>query len=66
MEQKHVCQSNHQGIAAAMEPVGAMRIFERSITTRGLRYTKYLEDWDSSSFKKFQRASLMETPALKN
>ena len=40
----HVCQINHQGSAAAMEPVGATRIFDRSETERGSRYTKYLGD----------------------
>ena len=48
----HCCKINHKGSAAAMEPVGAVRIFQRSEMTRNLRYTKYLGDGDSSSFKK--------------
>ena len=47
----HKCSSNHVGSAGAMESVGALRIFTRSETTRNLRYTKYLGDGDSSSFK---------------
>jgi hypothetical protein len=43
--------SNHVGSAGAMESVGALRIFTRSEATRDLRYTKYLGDGDSSSFK---------------
>ncbi len=52
----HSCKVNHKGSAAAMEPVGAVRIFERSEETRSLRYTKYLGDGDSSSFKKVQES----------
>ena len=48
----HCSEINHTGSAAAMEPVGAVRIFQRSEMKRGLRYTKYLGDGDSSSFKK--------------
>ena len=48
----HCSKSNHTGSAAAMEPVGAVRIFQSSEMKRGLRYTKYLGDRDSSSFKK--------------
>lgn len=50
-KEKHKCSSNHVGSAGAMESVGALRIFTRSESTRGLRYTKYLGDGDSSSFK---------------
>jgi hypothetical protein len=32
----HNCKVNHTGSANSMETVGAVRIFERSITTRGL------------------------------
>jgi len=33
-----------------MEVSGAKRVFERSVTSRGLRYTKFLGDGDSKSF----------------
>ena len=33
-----------------MEPVGAKRIWERSITKNGLRYHKYIGDGDSKSY----------------
>lgn len=48
----HKCSNNHVGSAGSMEPVGAIRIFSRAEMTRGLRYTQYLGDGDSSSFKK--------------
>ncbi len=35
-----------------MEPVGAVRIFERSIDKHSLRYTNYFGDGDYSSYKK--------------
>lgn len=44
------CTINHVGSAGAMEVTGATRIFERSIKTRGLRYTEYLGDGDSKGF----------------
>ena len=47
---KHVCEINHRGSAAVMEPSGAVCIFQNSEVVRGLRCTKYLGDGDSSSF----------------
>ena len=49
---KHVCKMNHGESAGAMEAVGSVRIFSRSEQTRNLRYTHFLGDGDSSSFKK--------------
>lgn len=48
----HSCKANHTGSAGAMEAVGAVRIFSRSQDMRQLRYTQYLGDGDSASFKK--------------
>lgn len=48
----HNCRVNHTGSAGAMESVGAVRIFSRSEDQRHLRYTQYLGDGDSASFKK--------------
>jgi hypothetical protein len=46
----HNCKVNHTGSANSMETVGAVRIFERSITTRGLKYKNLLGDGDSSTY----------------
>lgn len=46
----HIC-ANHQGSASSMETVGAYRIFERSVTSRNLRYTDYYGDGDSKAFE---------------
>lgn len=44
------CKANHTKSAPAMEPVGAVNIFARSVKLRKLRYTTYVGDGDSSSF----------------
>lgn len=49
---KHLCKVNHKGSAGAMEAIGATRMFLRSEDNRQLRYTQYLGDGDSASFKK--------------
>ena len=48
--QEHVCQKNHEGSSNAMEGVGAIRIFHRSVEKHNLKYVEYLGDGDSSSF----------------
>ena len=45
------CERNHTGSAGAMEPAGMMAIFNRSLQSRSLRYTRYLGDGDSKSYK---------------
>ena len=45
----HRCKINHEGSAGSMKTAGAVRIFERLLTTRGLKYTKMLGDGDSST-----------------
>ena len=50
--ENHKCKMNHSGTSTSMEPVGVVRIFERSVHTHGLQYTKFLGDGDSSSFKR--------------
>lgn len=52
----HNCKINHTGSAGAMEAVGAVRIFSRSEQMRKLKYTQYLGDGDSASFKKVLEA----------
>lgn len=50
------CTSNHDGSAGSMEPKGALAIFRRSEETHGLRYTSFLGDGDSKSFKMVSEA----------
>lgn len=47
----HKCAINYEGSSPNMEPVGAGRLFLRSIQLRGLTYSEYLGDGDSKSFK---------------
>ena len=46
----HHCKINHTGSANSMEMAGALRMFERSYVSRGLRYTDMLGDGDSSTY----------------
>ena len=47
----HDCTINHTGSAGSMEATGVIKIFKRSVETKKLRYTTYLGDGDSNSFK---------------
>lgn len=47
---EHKCKLNHTGSAAMMEPVGARRIWGRSVANRKLKYTSYIGDGDTKSF----------------
>ena len=44
----HFCKVNHSGSSNSMETFGAVRIFERSVATRGLKYKDMLGDGDST------------------
>ena len=46
----HNCKINHAGSANSMETAGAVRIFERSVATRGLKYKNMLGDGDSCTY----------------
>lgn len=46
----HNCKINHKGSANNMESSGAVKIFERSVNTRGLKYTSMLGDGDSATY----------------
>ena len=48
----HKCRLNHTGSAGSMESQGSVRVFERSVEKRNLKYCEYLGDGDSSAFKK--------------
>ncbi len=45
------CQINFHGSSGAMEGEGALEIFKRSIEKRGLKYTTFVGDGDSDTFK---------------
>ena len=45
------CQRNHWGPSSAMEARGIVKLFERSVEARNLRYVVYCGDEDSSSMK---------------
>ena len=44
----HICKLNYKGSVGDMEPVGAQRMWNRSVDN--LRYTKFYGDGDSKSF----------------
>ena len=46
-----VCKKNYCGAAGGMEPAGMVKIYRRSEELYGVRYTGYLGDGDSKSFK---------------
>lgn len=47
----HKCTINHFGSSGAMESAGAITIFKRSQNLHKLRYTGYIGDGDSNSYK---------------
>ncbi|XP_047101460.1 uncharacterized protein LOC124720179 [Schistocerca piceifrons] len=51
VEHKKVCCRNYSGSSGGMEPAAMKLMFHRSVEKYGVRYTKYLGDGDSSSFK---------------
>ncbi|GFU34567.1 uncharacterized protein TNCV_1992981 [Trichonephila clavipes] len=44
------CLKNHNGSAGMMETVGMVRIFQRSLSHRSVRYTSYIGAGDSKTF----------------
>ncbi|GBM47549.1 hypothetical protein AVEN_90262-1 [Araneus ventricosus] len=46
---KHEC-ANHKGSSGNMEVIGAYRIFERSVNSRGLIYSEYFGDGDFKGY----------------
>ena len=48
--ESHECKINYESSAPSMEPAGALKIFQRSIKNRGLRYIDYYGDGDSKSY----------------
>lgn len=52
-EEKHSekCQINYEGSSGGMEGDGALKIFKRSISERNLKYTTFVGDGDSDTYK---------------
>lgn len=50
------CTINHTTSAESMEKTAAVEMFNRSVDTRGLKYTTYIGDGDSSSFNVVREA----------
>ena len=46
------CEKNHDGSASAMEPEGALALFQRSVEKLNLIYKTYVGDGDSASFSR--------------
>lgn len=47
---EHICSINYEGSSSNMEPVGAVRIFARSMRDRYLQYSEFYGDGDSKSY----------------
>ncbi|GFU65740.1 uncharacterized protein TNCV_5058741 [Trichonephila clavipes] len=60
------CKANHFGNSRSMKVSGAIKIFQRSESLHGLRYTKFLGDGDATAYKAVTRCSRMDIQALKN
>ncbi|GBN39555.1 hypothetical protein AVEN_158802-1 [Araneus ventricosus] len=54
------CQENYEGYSGGMESEGAIRMFQRSVSTRNVRYAKYLGDGDSKGFLKISESKVYE------
>ena len=48
---KDQCTMNHTGSSKAMESAGALRIWQRSVSKVGLRYTTVISDGDSNFYE---------------
>ena len=51
-KETHVCKINHYQSSGAMESAGAVSIFSSSIEKYNMRYSHYIGDGDTESFKK--------------
>ena len=60
-----VCVQNHKGSAPNMEPVGVLRMYERSRQSRKLEYASYVGDGDSKSFLCVQNKNVYGKPIEK-
>ena len=48
---RHICQINHYRSSGAMESVGAVAMFASSVDKHNLRYSHYIGDGDTGSYK---------------
>ena len=62
----HDCTINHTGSAGSMEAAGVVNIFKRSVETKKLRYTTYLGDGDSKSFKDIVELNIYRATKSRN
>ena len=51
-KESHVCTMTDSGSSGSMEADGAVEMFSRSVQNHKLRYTRYIGDGDTNSFKK--------------
>jgi hypothetical protein len=49
---QHVCKKKYEGISGGMEGAGVLNIFNHSLHTLGICYTKYLGDRDSKAYQR--------------
>lgn len=61
----HDCVKNYEGSSGGMETAAAVTMFQRSLDLRGVRYTKFLGDGDSSAFKTVCDAKPYNVPIQK-
>lgn len=65
-EEQHAseCQANHEGSAGKMEVDAAIELFQRSETLHGVKYTSYIGDGDSKTFKGITDANPYENTTV--
>ena len=61
----HKCSLNYKGSSPNMEKVGAVNIFERSVTKYGLRYTDFYGDGDSKISSAVEKIYGNDKPVMK-
>lgn len=61
----HNCQSQYVGSSGGMESAGAVEVFQRSIESRGVRYTHYIGDGDSKAFQTVNEKKIYDVPIEK-
>jgi hypothetical protein len=49
---QHECKKNHEGINSGMEGAGVLSIFNCSLHTRGIFYTRCLDDGDNKAYQR--------------
>ncbi|GBN93675.1 hypothetical protein AVEN_249025-1, partial [Araneus ventricosus] len=54
------CQKNYEEYSGGMESECAIRMFQRSVSTRNVRYAKYLGDGDSKGFLKISESKVYD------